>query len=154
MYLCSQTHSWQPRRVYWSGLEPTMNTKPIEEGTSRLTFGLRKQQRVRIPTSKDGSGTASPHLFQVLSRDLQQLPWKSTSYPASTTRPFLSLVCTRGPFLSGRTGKGPSSSSSSPSCKVTKGRGDVEAWNQGETPPCHRGLGCLPVVTSSRRACL
>lgn len=41
---CSQTHSCQARCGYWSVLEPTMNTKPIEEGTSRLTFGLSKQQ--------------------------------------------------------------------------------------------------------------
>lgn len=78
-------------------------------------------------------------------------PWKSTSYPASTTQPFLSLVCTRGPFLSGRTGKGPSSSSLSPSCEPAKGRVcDMEALKQGET---HQGLCCLP-GTSSRRACL
>lgn len=69
--LCSQIYSCQTQRVYWSVLEPPMNTKPIEKGTSRLTFGLNKQQQlVRILMSKDCSGTAPSCLFQFLSENL------------------------------------------------------------------------------------
>lgn len=70
VYLCSQIYSLQSRRVYWSVLEPPMNTKPIEKGTSRLTFGLSKQQLGWILMSKGSRGTAPSRLVQFLPENL------------------------------------------------------------------------------------
>lgn len=50
-----------------------MNIKPIEEGTSRLTFGLSKHQLVWILMRKDCSRTATAHLLQFLSENLWDL---------------------------------------------------------------------------------
>lgn len=138
MYVCSQIYSCQSRGVYWSMLEPPMNIKPIEEGTSRLTFGLRNNNNqygsLWVGLQWDcTSALISDSFRESVVASIDNRPWKSTSYPASTTQPFPSLVCTRGPFLSGRTGKGPSSSSLSPSCETTKRKGrDLEALKQSE----------------------
>lgn len=90
--------------------------------------------------SRDSTSALIADAFrESVAASIDNRPWRSTSCPASTTRPFPSLVCTRGPFLSGRTGKGPSSSSLSPSCETTQVRGrDMEALKQSEP---HRVTG-------------